>query len=234
MKNLILTCISASSNCHYLGQGRSLLRVHKEASKSMTHSFSHFYLTNMNPATSFPLTMDSVSGPSSPQYWVRPAPYGWDATSPSSTPYSYYPYFIPPTDYSTDVQTFNPTTYSSTSGSPNFNPTQDQTFYNHFDCYSATNPSGSLSVLPTPSTTPPTPIAPAMTTSTRIPKTKQTAAKSRKCSNCFTTSSCRWKNVTSKTNILCNTCFIYKRRNGEDRPAKAIIAHQTMQMHLNK
>ncbi|CAL2048168.1 unnamed protein product [Caenorhabditis brenneri] len=218
MTKLISTCTSASSNCLILGRGRSLLGVYKEASKT----------------TSFPLTMDSVPGPSSPQYWVPPTPYGWDATSPPTTPYSYYPYSIPPTDYSTDLQAYGATTYTSIPGSPNFNPIQDQTLYKHFDYYSATNPSGSLSVLPTPSTTPPTPIAPAKPTATKISRVKSTAAKDRKCSNCFTTSSCKWKNVKSKSNILCNTCFIYKRRNGDDRPAKAIIAHQTMQMHLNK
>ncbi|EGT34071.1 hypothetical protein CAEBREN_17147 [Caenorhabditis brenneri] len=177
--------------------------------------------------------MDSVPGPSSPQYWVLPTPYGWDANLSPTTPYSYYPYSIPPTDYSSDVQAYDPTMYSPNSGSMNFNPIQDQTLYNHYDYYSATVQSGSSSVLPTPSTTPPT-IAPAKPTAITIPKVKSIAAKNRKCSNCFTTSSCRWKNVRSKSNILCNTCFIYKQRNGEDRPAKAIIAHQTMQMHLNK
>ncbi|CAL2050723.1 unnamed protein product [Caenorhabditis brenneri] len=175
--------------------------------------------------------MDSVPRPSSPQYRDPSTPYGCDANSSPTTPFSYSPIYS--TDYSTDLQAYDPTMYSSTSGYMNFNPTQDQSFYNHYaNCYSATVPSGSSSVQPTLSTTPPISLASAKPTSTKIPKVKPTPT--RTCSNCFTTNSCKWKNVKSKSNILCNTCFIYKRRNGEDRPAKAIIAHQTMKMHLNK
>ncbi|EGT45903.1 hypothetical protein CAEBREN_20682 [Caenorhabditis brenneri] len=175
--------------------------------------------------------MDSVPGPSSPQYWDPSIPYGWDANLSPTTPYSYLPYYS--TDYSTDLQAYDPTMYSSTSGYMNFNPTQDQNFCNHYATYyPAAIPSGSSSGSSTPSTTPPTLTASAKPTSTKITKVKPTPT--RTCSNCFTTNSCKWKDVKSKSNILCNTCFIYKRRNGEDRPAKAITAHQTMQMHLNK
>ncbi|CAL2034605.1 unnamed protein product [Caenorhabditis brenneri] len=40
----------------------------------------------------------------------------------------------------------------------------------------------------------------------------------RRCSNCKTTDASEWKNAVSKDNILCKTCFDYRRTHKENRP----------------
>ncbi|EGT37435.1 hypothetical protein CAEBREN_10845 [Caenorhabditis brenneri] len=52
----------------------------------------------------------------------------------------------------------------------------------------------------------------------------------RKCGNCGTTESCKWRNVRSKDNIRCNTCYDYRRRTKKERSADVIQNYQWMKM----
>ncbi|CAL2034632.1 unnamed protein product [Caenorhabditis brenneri] len=48
----------------------------------------------------------------------------------------------------------------------------------------------------------------------------------RRCSNCNTTDALKWRSAVSKDNILCKTCFDYRRTHKENRP--------TLKTHVNK
>ncbi|EGT49615.1 hypothetical protein CAEBREN_09370 [Caenorhabditis brenneri] len=48
----------------------------------------------------------------------------------------------------------------------------------------------------------------------------------RRCTNCQTTDASEWKSAVSKDNILCKTCFDYRRTHKENRP--------TLKTHVKK
>ncbi|PIC19651.1 hypothetical protein B9Z55_025125 [Caenorhabditis nigoni] len=52
--------------------------------------------------------------------------------------------------------------------------------------------------------------------------TSRQDSKTRQCSNCFVTKSCRWNNITSKDGILCTACYTYRRKYKKNRPTKAM------------
>ncbi|CAL2048512.1 unnamed protein product [Caenorhabditis brenneri] len=52
-----------------------------------------------------------------------------------------------------------------------------------------------------------------------------TIQSSHTCSHCGVQQSCKWRNIRSPT-VLCNACFIYKRKYNKDRPATAAASYR--------
>ncbi|EGT37388.1 hypothetical protein CAEBREN_12291 [Caenorhabditis brenneri] len=98
---------------------------------------------------------------------------------------------------------------------------------NYVPGYAPTNTSAYSPPMLSPAPAPPLAPAPC---APPAPSTPNAAAPRRKCGNCGTTESCKWRNVTSKINIRCNTCFTYRQRNNKDRPAAAIQYNQEIKM----
>ncbi|CAL2027277.1 unnamed protein product [Caenorhabditis brenneri] len=58
------------------------------------------------------------------------------------------------------------------------------------------------------------------------PKILRISCTTRKCSNCGSDESCKWRNITSKDGILCNACFIYRRKYKKNRPTVVAEAYK--------
>uniref|UniRef100_A0A8R1HM31 GATA-type domain-containing protein n=2 Tax=Caenorhabditis japonica TaxID=281687 RepID=A0A8R1HM31_CAEJA len=56
-------------------------------------------------------------------------------------------------------------------------------------------------------------------------KKSENSKNQRCCTNCQTTKTCRWRNVT--TRVLCNACFVYTRKYHKPRPSTAVIAYHS-------
>ncbi|EGT49683.1 hypothetical protein CAEBREN_19428 [Caenorhabditis brenneri] len=97
-------------------------------------------------------------------------------------------------------------------------------------------PPAPLSMPAAPSTTTAVQVKKELTPVIELMKVKEEPVEDtpRTCSNCNTTDASEWKNAVSKDNILCKTCFEYRRAHKENRPILKTVVMKEMRSIMSE